>query len=181
MEIVETGIPDLYIVKPTVFKDNRGYFFESYNKEAFLRYGIDQNFVQDNESKSGKGVLRGLHFQKPPFAQGKLVRVIKGAVRDVAVDLRKSSPTYGKWASVELTEENKWMYWVPPGFAHGFVTLEEDTVFFYKCTNIYNKASEGAIRWDDPDLNIDWGINNPLLSDKDKVSPFFKDFETPFK
>jgi dTDP-4-dehydrorhamnose 3,5-epimerase len=181
MEIVETGIPDLYIVKPTVFKDNRGYFFESYNKEAFLRHGIDQNFVQDNESKSGKGVLRGLHFQKPPFAQGKLVRVIKGAVRDVAVDLRKSSPTYGKWASVELTEENKWMYWVPPGFAHGFVTLEEDTVFFYKCTNIYNKASEGAIRWDDPDLNIDWGINNPLLSDKDKISPFFKDFETPFK
>ena len=181
MEIVETGIPDLYIVKPTVFKDNRGYFFESYNKEAFLRHGIDQNFVQDNESKSGKGVLRGLHFQKPPFAQGKLVRVIKGAVRDVAVDLRKSSPTYGKWASVELTEENKWMYWVPPGFAHGFVTLEEDTVFFYKCTNIYNKASEGAIRWDDPDLNIDWGISNPLLSDKDKISPFFKDFETPFK
>jgi dTDP-4-dehydrorhamnose 3,5-epimerase len=181
MEIVETGIPDLYIVKPTVFKDNRGYFFESYNKEAFLRHGIDQNFVQDNESKSGKDVLRGLHFQKPPFAQGKLVRVIKGAVRDVAVDLRKSSPTYGKWASVELTEENKWMYWVPPGFAHGFVTLEEDTVFFYKCTNIYNKASEGAIRWDDPDLNIDWGINNPLLSDKDKISPFFKDFETPFK
>jgi len=181
MEIVETGILDLYIVKPTIFKDNRGYFFESYNKEAFLRYGIDQNFVQDNESKSGKGVLRGLHFQKPPFAQGKLVRVIKGAVRDVAVDLRKSSPTYGKWASVELTEDNKWMYWVPPGFAHGFVTLEEDTVFFYKCTNIYNKASEGAIRWDDPDLNIDWGVNNPVLSDKDKVSPLFKDFETPFK
>jgi len=181
MEIVETRIPDLYVVKPTVFKDNRGYFFESYNKEAFLRSGIDQNFVQDNESKSAKGVLRGLHFQKPPFAQGKLVRVIKGAVRDVAVDLRKSSPTYGQWASIDLTEENKWMYWVPPGFAHGFVTLEEDTVFFYKCTNVYNKASEGSIRWDDPDLNIDWGIENPILSDKDKVSPLFKDFITPFK
>ena len=181
MEIVETGIPDLYVVKPTVFKDSRGYFFESYNKEAFLRSGIDQNFVQDNESKSAKGVLRGLHFQKPPFAQGKLVRVIKGAVRDVAVDLRKSSSTYGKWASIDLTEDNKWMYWVPPGFAHGFVTLEDDTVFFYKCTNVYNKSSEGSIRWDDPDLNIDWGISNPRLSDKDKVSPFFADFETPFK
>ena len=181
MEIVETGIPDLYVVKPTVFKDSRGYFFESYNKEVFLRSGIDQNFVQDNESKSAKGVLRGLHFQKPPFAQGKLVRVIKGAVRDVAVDLRKSSSTYGKWASIDLTEDNKWMYWVPPGFAHGFVTLEDDTVFFYKCTNVYNKSSEGSIRWDDPDLNIDWGISNPLLSDKDKVSPFFADFETPFK
>ncbi len=181
MEIVETKIPDLYVVKPTVFKDSRGYFFESYNKEVFLQKGIDQNFVQDNESKSAKGVLRGLHFQKPPFAQGKLVRVIKGAVRDVAVDLRKSSPTYGKWASIDLTEDNKWMYWVPPGFAHGFVTLENDTVFFYKCTNVYNKSSEGAIRWDDPDLNIDWGIKNPVLSDKDKVAPFFKDFATPFK
>jgi len=181
MEIVETGIPDLYVVKPTVFKDSRGYFFESYNKEVFLRSGIDQNFVQDNESKSAKGVLRGLHFQKPPFAQGKLVRVIKGAVRDVAVDLRKSSSTFGKWASIDLTEDNKWMYWVPPGFAHGFVTLEDDTVFFYKCTNVYNKSSEGSIRWDDPDLNIDWGISNPRLSDKDKVSPFFTDFETPFK
>ncbi|RLD87755.1 MAG: dTDP-4-dehydrorhamnose 3,5-epimerase [Bacteroidetes bacterium] len=181
MEIVETRISDLYVVKPTVFKDNRGYFFESYNKEVFLRSGIDQNFVQDNESKSAKGVLRGLHFQKPPFAQGKLVRVIKGAVRDVAVDLRKSSPTYGQWASIDLTEDNKWMYWVPPGFAHGFITLEDDTVFFYKCTNVYNKSSEGAIRWDDPDLNIDWGVENPLLSDKDKVSPLFKDFVTPFK
>ncbi len=181
MEIVETRIPDLYIVKPAVFKDNRGYFFESYNKEAFLRSGIDQNFVQDNESKSAKGVLRGLHFQKPPFAQGKLVRVIKGAVRDVAVDLRKSSPTYGQWASIDLTEDNKWMYWVPPGFAHGFVTLEDNTVFFYKCTNVYNKASEGAIRWNDPDLNIDWGVDTPLLSDKDKIAPLFSDFETPFK
>lgn len=181
MEIIETKIPDLYVVKPTVFKDQRGYFFESYNKNAFLESGIDQNFVQDNESKSAKGVLRGLHFQKPPFAQGKLVRVIKGAVRDVAVDLRKSSPTYGQWASIDLTEDNKWMYWVPPGFAHGFVTLEDDTVFFYKCTNVYNKASEGSIRWDDPDLNIDWGVENPLLSDKDKESPLFKDFVTPFK
>ncbi len=180
MEIVKTKIPDLYIIKPTVFEDARGYFFESYNKEAFLRAGIDQNFVQDNESKSGKSVLRGLHFQKPPFTQGKLVRVMQGAVLDVAVDLRKSSPTYGHWASVELTQDNKWMYWVPPGFAHGFVTLEENTVFFYKCTNVYNKASEGAILWNDPDLNIDWKIAQPLLSEKDAVAPLFKDFVTPF-
>ena len=180
MEIVETKIPGLYIVKPTVFTDQRGYFFESYNKEVFLKYGIDQNFVQDNESKSAKGVLRGLHFQKPPFAQGKLVRVIKGAVLDVAVDIRKSSPTYGQWASITLTEDNKWMYWIPPGFAHGFVTLEDETVFFYKCTNVYNKASEGSILWNDPDLNIDWAVKNPLLSDKDKVAPLFADFESPF-
>ncbi len=180
MEIIKTGIPDLLIIKPGVFEDNRGYFFESYNKEDFLKYGIDQNFIQDNESKSVKGVLRGLHFQKPPFAQGKLVRVIKGAVLDVAVDLRKSSPTYGQWNSIKLSESNKLMYWIPPGFAHGFLTLENDTIFFYKCTNIYNKESEGSIRWDDPDLNIDWGVKNPILSEKDKNAPFFKDFETPF-
>ena len=180
MEVINTKIPDLYIIKPRVFEDDRGYFFESYNKETFLRMGIDQNFVQDNESKSAKGVLRGLHFQKPPFTQGKLVRVMRGSVLDVAVDLRKASPTYGKWASVELTQDNKWMYWVPPGFAHGFVTLEDDTVFFYKCTNVYNKASEGSIRWDDPYLNIDWGIKNPILSEKDKTAPFFKDFDSPF-
>lgn len=180
MEIVKTRIPDLLIIKPDVFEDHRGYFFESYNKEAFLRNGIDQNFVQDNESKSAMGVLRGLHFQKPPFAQGKLVRVMKGAVLDVAVDLRKGSPTYGEWESVELTQGNKWMYWIPPGFAHGFVTLEENTVFFYKCTNVYNKESEGSILWNDPDLNIDWKINNPVLSGKDVESPLFKDFISPF-
>lgn len=180
MEIIETKIPDLLIVKPAVFEDNRGYFFESYNKEKFLSKGIDQNFVQDNESKSMKGVLRGLHFQAPPFAQGKLVRVMKGAVLDVAVDIRKNSPTYGKWASIELTESNKWMYWVPPGFAHGFVTLEDNTVFFYKCTNVYNKESEGSIRWNDPDLAIDWEVIYPTLSEKDENAPFFKDFISPF-
>ncbi|PLX02071.1 MAG: dTDP-4-dehydrorhamnose 3,5-epimerase [Marinilabiliales bacterium] len=180
MEVIKTKIPDLYIVKPTVFEDHRGYFFESYNKENFLRNGIDHNFVQDNESKSSKGVLRGLHFQKPPFAQGKLVRVMKGSVLDVAVDIRKNSPTYGKWASVELTQDNKWMYWVPPGFAHGFVTLEDNTVFFYKCTNVYNKNSEGSILWCDPDLHIDWKVENPILSEKDKTGPLFKDFVSPF-
>ncbi|GAB1417435.1 dTDP-4-dehydrorhamnose 3,5-epimerase [Bacteroidales bacterium] len=180
MEIIKTGIAGLLIVKPQVFEDHRGYFFESYNKEKFLSQGIDQNFVQDNESKSMKGVLRGLHFQAPPFAQGKLVRVMKGAVLDVAVDLRKQSPTYGKWASIELTESNKWMYWVPPGFAHGFLTLDDNTVFFYKCTNVYNKMSEGSIRWNDPDLGIDWGVSQPLLSDKDREAPLFKDFVSPF-
>lgn len=180
MEIIETKIRDLLIIKPTVFEDNRGYFFESYNKEKFLQKGIDQNFVQDNESKSMKGVLRGLHFQTPPYAQGKLVRVMKGAVLDVAVDIRRGSPTYGQWASIELTESNKWMYWVPPGMAHGFVTLEDDTVFFYKCTNVYNKSSEGSLRWNDPDLNIDWGSVDPILSEKDKISPLFKEFESPF-
>ncbi|MFA5419198.1 MAG: dTDP-4-dehydrorhamnose 3,5-epimerase [Bacteroidales bacterium] len=180
MEIIKTNIPDLYIVKPAIFEDHRGYFFESYNKEVFLRHGIDQNFVQDNESKSQKNVLRGLHFQKPPFAQGKLVRVIRGAVLDVAVDIRKSSPTFGKWASIELTQDNKWMYWVPPGFAHGFVTLEDNTTFFYKCTNMYNKESEGSILWNDPFLNIDWRTDQPILSEKDKTSPLFKDFISPF-
>ncbi len=181
MEIITTKINDLLIIKPNVYSDPRGYFFESYNKELFLSKGIDQNFVQDNESKSMKGVLRGLHFQKPPFAQGKLVRVLKGAVLDVAVDLRKSSSTYGHWESIELTEDNKFMYWIPPGFAHGFLTLEDNTVFFYKCTNVYNKSSEGSILWNDLDLKIDWGLGfEPILSDKDKIAPNFKDFCSPF-
>ncbi|MCD6179572.1 MAG: dTDP-4-dehydrorhamnose 3,5-epimerase [Bacteroidales bacterium] len=181
MEIITTKIPNLLILKPNIYKDDRGYFFESYNKELFLSKGIDQNFVQDNESKSMKGVLRGLHFQKPPYAQGKLVRVMKGAVLDVAVDLRKSSSTFGQWESIELTEDNKFMYWIPPGMAHGFITLEDNTVFFYKCTNVYNKQSEGSILWNDPDLNINWGSNiKPLLSEKDKISPLFKDFISPF-
>lgn len=180
MEVIKTSIPDVLILKPKVFEDDRGYFFESYNKEKFLQHGLDKNFVQDNESKSVKNVVRGLHFQSPPFAQGKLVRVMKGAVLDVAVDLRRNSPTYGQWTSVELTEDNKWMYWVPPGFAHGFATLEDDTVFFYKCTNVYNKASEGSIRWNDPDLGVDWKLENPILSEKDQKAPLFRDFESPF-
>ncbi len=180
MKVVKTSIPDLFIIKPTVFEDHRGYFFESYNKQVFLGHGIDQNFVQDNESMSGKGVLRGLHFQKPPFAQGKLVRVMQGSVLDVAVDIRKKSPTYGQWASVVLSQKNKWMYWVPPGFAHGFVTLEEHTIFFYKCTNVYNKESEGSLAWNDPDLNIDWQIDNPILAEKDRKAPILRDFDSPF-
>lgn len=180
IEIVKTKIPDLYIIKPQVFEDERGYFYESYNKETFRQMGMDQNFVQDNESKSMKGVLRGLHFQKPPHAQGKLVRVVRGAVLDVAVDLRKSSPTFGKWDSVKLTEKNKWMYWIPAGFAHGFVTLKDDTIFSYKCTSVYHKASEVCIRWDDPSLKIDWKILYPALSEKDKAGILFQDFDSPF-
>ena len=180
MEIIKTSIEGLLIIKPDVFKDERGYFFESYNKERFAKEGLTMDFVQDNESKSSKGVLRGLHFQKPPYAQGKLVRVVKGSVMDVAVDLRKGSPTYGKWESVVLSEDNKLQFWIPEGFAHGFVTLEDETVFNYKCTNIYNKESEGSLLWNDPDINIDWNIENPILSEKDKVSPLFKNFETPF-
>jgi dTDP-4-dehydrorhamnose 3,5-epimerase len=181
MEIIETKIPGLLIIKPQVFEDDRGYFFESYNLEKFESAGIDVRFIQDNESKSQKGVLRGLHFQNPPHAQGKLVRVMRGAVLDVAVDIRKDSPTYGQWESIVLSGDNKMMYWIPAGLAHGFLTLEDDTIFFYKCTKTYNKESEGSIRWNDPDLNIDWGTNNPLLSEKDMISPLFKDFETQFK
>ena len=180
MELIKTSIDGLLIIKPDVFKDDRGYFYESYNKERFAKAGLMMDFVQDNESKSDKGVLRGLHFQKPPYAQGKLVRVIKGSVMDVAVDLRKDSPTYGKWESVVLTEENKLQFWIPEGFAHGFVALEDNTIFNYKCTNVYNKESEGSILWNDPDININWNIDNPILSEKDKISPLFKNFESPF-
>jgi len=180
MEIIKTPLEGLLIIKPDVFEDDRGYFFESFNHGRFLNRGLDLKFLQDNESKSKKGVLRGLHFQAPPFAQGKLVRVMRGSVLDVAVDIRKNSPTYGKWESIILSGQNKWMYWIPEGFAHGFATLEDDTIFFYKCTNIYNKASEGSILWNDPDLNINWGIQYPVISDKDRISHKFKDFTSPF-
>jgi dTDP-4-dehydrorhamnose 3,5-epimerase len=145
MEVIETHIKDLLIIKPKVFEDARGYFFESYNEAVFKQHGVDANFIQDNQSLSNSGVLRGLHFQAPPFAQGKLVRVINGAVLDIAVDIRRNSPTYGQHVSVELTEENKTMFYIPPGFAHGFLTLRDHTIFSYKCTNLYNKASEGTM------------------------------------
>ena len=180
MEVIKTAIDGVLIIEPRIFRDARGYFFESFSQREFEEKVGPINFVQDNESMSSYGVMRGLHFQKPPFAQGKLVRVVKGSVMDVAVDLRKGSPTYGQWESVVLTESNKFMYWIPEGFAHGFVCLEDHSVFTYKCTNVYNKASEGSIYWNDPDLNIDWGIDNPILSEKDKVAPLFKDFVTPF-
>lgn len=175
MELIPTEIPEVIIIKPDVFGDDRGYFFESFHEEKFAQFGIKGPFVQDNESCSQKNVLRGLHFQREPFAQGKLVRVIRGAVLDIAVDIRRSSPTFGKWVSMKLTGENKWICWIPAGFAHGFITLEDDTVFTYKCTGFYNKASEGSVRWNDPELNIDWGITSPLLSDKDSMAPLLKE------
>jgi len=180
MIIEKSHIEGLLVIKPDVFEDTRGYFFETYNEERYKQHGMELKFMQDNESKSGKNVLRGLHFQVPPYEQGKLVRVIKGAVLDVAVDLRKSSPTFGMWDSIALSEQNKWMYWIPPGFAHGFLTLEENTVFFYKCTQVYHKESERGIFWNDADLNIKWGIENPLVSEKDKVAMGFKEFPSPF-
>lgn len=176
----KSEIEGLVLIQPKVFSDERGYFFESFRLDRFREMGIDLDFVQDNESKSQKGVLRGLHFQNPPYEQGKLIRVVKGAVVDVAVDIRKGSPTYGQWVSHELSEYNKTLFWIPPGFAHGFLTLEDDTIFQYKCTHYFHKESEGSIRWNDPDLNIDWGIETPSLSEKDKISPLFKDFKSSF-
>lgn len=181
MEIVETELKGLFVIKPKVFEDARGYFYESYNKDVFLKSGLNLDFVQDNQSLSQKGVLRGLHFQNPPFAQGKLVRVISGSVFDVAVDIRKSSATYGKWFGLELSEKNKWMMYIPEGFAHGFLTLEDHTVFSYKCTGFYKKEAEDCLLWNDPDLNINWNAGEVILSDKDKTCKRFNGFESKFE
>ena len=175
MELLPTAIPEVVIIKPDVFRDERGYFMETFHREKFQAMGIETQFTQDNESLSQKGVLRGLHFQLEPYSQGKLVRVIRGAVLDIAVDIRRSSSTFGKWVSIPLNSENKWCCWIPTGFAHGFVTLEDDTVFSYKCTNIYNKISEGSIRWNDPLIGIEWGVENPSVSAKDAAAPFLPD------
>ena len=180
MEILKTPIEGLLVINPKIFGDDRGYFFESWSEESFAKNDLDLDFVQDNQSLSSKGVLRGLHFQNPPFAQGKLVRVIKGAVLDVVVDIRKESATYGQHFSIELNEENKTIFWIPPGFAHGFITLEDDTIFTYKCTGVYNSASEEALLWSDKDLNIDCGAIEPLVSDKDLVAGSFKNFKSQF-
>ena len=182
MNFIKTKIKDLLIVEPKIWKDDRGYFYESYSKRNFDEEGIVDSFVQDNQSLSQKGTLRGLHAQSAEHAQGKLVRVIKGRVIDVAVDIRKSSETYGQHVALELSEENHLMLWIPPGFLHGFVTLVDDTIFTYKVTNQYNKNSEFGVVWNDHDLNIDWGIsvNEIILSEKDKVLPLFKDLDSPF-
>lgn len=180
MLITQTGFPELLIIQPKVFEDTRGYFFESYNKDVFAKAGLAMEFVQDNQSKSKKGTLRGLHFQNPPFEQGKLVFVIKGKVLDVVVDIRQASPCFGKYFSLELNEDNKTMLWIPPGFAHGFLTLEDDTIFVYKCTNLYNKEAEGGIFWNDAQLNINWNIQNPIISEKDKTLPLWQNFTSLF-
>jgi dTDP-4-dehydrorhamnose 3,5-epimerase len=175
MNITKTAIEGLLLINPRVFEDERGYFYETFNAPTLKGLGLELDFLQDNQSFSTKGVLRGLHFQREPHAQGKLVRVVSGKVLDVAVDLRSGSPTFGQHLTFELSGENKTMLYVPPGFAHGFSTLE-DAVFIYKCTDVYNKQSEGGIRYDDADLNIDWGIANPIVSEKDLELPSFKDF-----
>lgn len=180
MKVIDTRIPDVKIIEPRVFGDERGFFMETFQADRYKELaGIDQTFVQDNYSRSAKGVLRGLHFQiKKP--QGKLVRVVKGEVFDVAVDLREDSPTYGKWEGVILSEENKRQFWVPPGFAHGFVVLSEIADFEYKCTDYYDPKDEGSLMWNDPDIGIDWpltdvDLNKLQLSAKDRVATLFKD------
>ena len=177
MEVIKTDIEGVVIIEPRIFRDDRGYFYESFSQREFEEKVCRTTFVQDNQSKSSYGVLRGLHFQKPPYCQSKLVRCIKGAVLDVAVDLRKGSPTFGKHVAVELTEENHRQLFVPRGFAHGFAVLSEEAVFQYKCDNFYNKESEGAIAWDDPELAIDWRIpaDKALLSEKDKLNKSIKE------
>ena len=182
MNVIKTSIDGVVIIEPRLFKDARGYFFESFNQQEFEEKVCHITFVQDNESKSSYGVIRGLHFQKPPFAQSKLVRVVKGAVLDVAVDIRKGSPTFGQHVSVELTDENHRQFFIPRGFAHGFSVLSEEVVFQYKCDNFYAPQSEGAIAWDDPDLEIDWRMpaDKVLLSEKDRVHPRLKNAEWLF-
>ncbi len=182
MNVIKTDIDGVVIIEPRLFEDGRGYFFESFSSRDFNACVREVHFVQDNESRSSYGVVRGLHFQKPPFCQSKLVRVVKGAVLDVAVDIRRGSPTFGRYVAVELTEDNHRQFFVPRGFAHGFSVLSEEAVFQYKCDNFYEPSSEGAIAWDDPQLGIDWRIpaDKVVLSEKDRKHPLLKDAEWMF-
>lgn len=180
MEITKTDIEGLLILQPKIWRDERGYFFESFREDVFKKLNLDLNFVQDNQSLSQRGTIRGLHFQKAPHEQGKLVRVLQGKVLDVALDIRKNSATYGKYFAIELSAENQTQFFIPPGFAHGFSTLEDNTIFCYKCTNYYDKASEGGVLYNDPALGIDWKVEGLFVSDKDKELPVLKDFVSPF-
>jgi dTDP-4-dehydrorhamnose 3,5-epimerase len=182
MKITETSIQGLLIIEPRIFNDGRGYFFESYSKTKFAEAGVDIDFVQDNQSFSHKGAVRGLHAQFAPHAQAKLVRVIQGKVLDVAVDVRKGSPTYGKYETIELSGENQLQFFIPAGFLHGFATLEDDTIFAYKVNNYYSKECETGARWNDPTLAINWGIaeSDVLVSAKDEVLPLFAEYISPF-
>jgi dTDP-4-dehydrorhamnose 3,5-epimerase len=183
MKIIETPIQGLLIIEPRVFADERGYFFETYNETKFSNSGLITNFVQDNESKSQHGVIRGLHYQLSPFAQAKLVRVVHGTVYDVAVDLRQGSPTFGKWFGVELSDSKKNQLYIPKGFAHGFSVLSEYAIFSYKCDEFYNPKADRGIRFDDPDLAIDWKlpIHEAVISEKDMIHPSLRDSELNFK
>jgi dTDP-4-dehydrorhamnose 3,5-epimerase len=180
MRIIDTPIADLLVIEPKVWKDDRGYFYESFRADFFKEINIDLSLVQDNQSLSQKGTIRGLHYQAPPFEQGKLVRVLQGAVLDVVVDIRKKSPTYGQSFAIELNDQNHLQLWIPPGFAHGFSTLADQTIFCYKCSNYYHKASEGGIRFNDDTLTIDWKVPAIHVSEKDYLLPTFKDFISPF-
>ena len=182
MNFIKTAIEGVYIIEPRIFADERGYFFESYSRAAFEAAGLHYDFVQDNQSKSVHGTVRGLHFQKGEHAQAKLVRVLEGTVLDVAVDLRRTSHTYGQYVAVELSADNNRQLLIPRGFAHGFSVLSETAVFAYKCDNLYCRESEGGIRFDDPSLAIDWRIDpaKALTSDKDKLHPYFSEFESCF-
>ena len=182
MNLIKTKLDGLVVLRPTVFKDNRGYFMESYNQKNINKLLGNVNFIQDNESESSRGVLSGLHFQKPPFTQAKLVRCLKGGVLDVALDLRKDSKTYGIFETISLTEENKKQLFIPKGFAHGFIVLSKSAILSYKVDNYYNPESESGIIWNDPDLNIDWKINKNeiIVSEKDKNLPTFNEIINPF-
>lgn len=181
MKITKTKLEGVVIIEPDVFGDSRGFFMESWNKKKMEEAGLFYNFVQDNHSKSTvKGTLRGIHFQKGDKAQAKLVRCVKGAVLDVAVDLRKNSPTFKQWVGVELSAENKKQLLIPRGFGHGFVTLTDDVEFLYKADNYYAPEADAGVRWNDPDIGVEWGIGNPILSEKDKKNPFLKDCEELF-
>ena len=179
-EFKRLEIPDVILITPKVFGDDRGFFMETFKRSEFEKYGINLDFVQDNHSKSKKGVIRGLHYQLNPKAQGKLVRVTRGVLIDVVVDIRKGSPYYGKWLSVELTEENKQMLWVPPGFAHGICTLEDQTELLYKATGEYSPKDERGILWNDPDIGVEWPISDPELLERDARQPLLKDAENNF-
>lgn len=180
MTICETPIDGLLILNPAIFGDKRGYFFENFRMSWFIERGIDVRFVQDNESSSNKNVVRGLHLQAPPFAQDKLIRVVRGAIYDVAVDVRKNSSTYGQYFGLELNEENKTMLYIPKGFAHGFSCLEDNTIVQYKCSQYYHPESEMGLMWNDPLIGIDWRVDNPIISDKDNKHPNLNLFKSPF-
>lgn len=180
MEVIKSDIEGLLILKPKVFGDERGYFFESYNEEIYRKAGIDYLFLQDNISKSKKGTIRGLHYQVGEKAQGKLCKVIYGKVLDVAVDIRFGSPTFGKYFSSELSEDNHTQLWIPPGFAHGFSVLSDEAIFSYKCTALYSKENERAILYNDKDLNINWKVDNPIVSEKDLKAPLLKNIAKEF-
>jgi dTDP-4-dehydrorhamnose 3,5-epimerase len=177
---LQTDLPGLVLIQAKAFHDPRGYFMELFNADSLKSCGIEEVFLQDNLSYSSKGTLRGLHFQAPPFAQGKLVTVLQGNVLDVVLDIRKGSPTYGQYAAFELSEQNRHMLYVPPGFAHGFSVLSDTALFHYKCTQVYHKSSEGGVLWNDPALHIDWKVQSPIISEKDTLLPALHQLDSPF-